>query len=272
MIAAAAVVAAFCLAVPKPAARRLAGFLQDALAPIEAPLARIKNALDRTVTPARRVTPAVYESLLAEVTRLRHERRRIESLDLENRQLRRMLDLPAPPGWRLLAADILARDVNAWWQTARLNRGSADGVAPDLPVLSPDGLVGRVLRVSRSTCDVLFLVDPRCKVSARVLPGGALGVVRGQGVSWRGQPGCRMEYLSPAAAVRPGDDVVSSGLGGVFPPGLLLGRIRRVMPDRSGLYQSAELDPAAGFQTLQMLFLILRDAAPPAESWEVEPP
>ncbi len=245
--------AAALLLAPDTLTERVGDVIRDAAVPVTSPLARLANARARAPDP---------RVLQEEVVRLRLEVRRLAALDQENQHLRRMLGLRPPDGWTLIAAELLVRDLNAWRQEARLDKGAAAGVRPGMPAITPEGLLGRVVGVSRLTSDVVFLPDARFRVSARLPRTGAFGIVRGQGVSWRGQAACLMDYLPAAAAILPGDDVVTSGLGGGYPPGLLVGRVRRVRLDRSGLYQTAEIAPAADVRNSRALFLM--DRAPDA--------
>jgi len=254
-LAAALILAA--LNMPASVTDPLSAFLRDAVAPLSGALARAPRLL-------RRGAPGAGDpGALAEIARLRVALRQTQALERENQALRRMLGLATQSARRLIAAELSARDVNAWWQSARLNKGARDGLALDMPVITPDGLAGRLVRVSRTTSDVLFLVDPACRVAARIVRPDAFGIVRGLGVSARGQAACRMEYLPKDVRVLPGDDVETSELGGLYPPGLLIGRVRRVRLDDSGLYQTAEIEPAANFRSLALVFVM--DTAADAE-------
>ncbi|MFA5042829.1 MAG: rod shape-determining protein MreC [Kiritimatiellia bacterium] len=244
---------------PGSTTARMNAFLRDATAPISLPMARLLAAgggLFQDKTPIAHQT-----QLLAEIAQLRLELRQAQLLEQENRALRQMLGLSAHVGRRLIAAEIVARDVNAWWQTARLNKGSTDGIAIDMAVITPEGLAGRITRISRTTSDVLFLVDPACRISARLARSDAFGIVQGQGISWRGQASCRMDFIDKAAPIMPGDEVVTSGLGGVYPSGLVIGRVAQAHLDPSGLYQTAEIVPTSNFRSLDLMFVMSNDAA-----------
>jgi rod shape-determining protein MreC len=125
-----------------------------------------------------------------------------------------------------------------------------------MAVLSEDGLVGKVVEVSRNTATVLLLSDPSCRVSARFLSSGVFGVVRGRGPSWEGSVICRMDYIDKNALVATGDEVVTSGFGGVFPPDLPIGYVDDVQRDPSGLYLSADLILRADLGNLRYVFVL----------------
>jgi rod shape-determining protein MreC len=238
---------------------RMNDFLRDATLPLSRPMAHLlasgRGLFQNEPQTANNV------QLLAEISQLRLELRQAQGLERENRALRQMLGLAAHVGRRLIAAEIIVRDVNAWWQMARLNKGLADGIALDMAVITPEGLAGRIVRISRTTSDVLFLVDPACRVSARLTRLDAFGIVRGQGVSWRGQASCRMDFISKTAQIMPGDEVVTSGLGDVYPSGLVIGHVDQVHLDPSGLYQSADIVPTSNFRSLDLMFVMSHDAS-----------
>ena len=239
---------------PGSTSARMTNFLRDAMLPLSRPMAHLlasgRGLFQDKPQTANRV------QLLAEVAQLRLELRQTQVLERENRALRQMLGLSEHVGRRLIAAEIVVRDVNAWWQMAGLNKGLADGIALDMAVITPEGLAGRIIRTSRTTSDVLFLVDPACRISARLTRLDAFGIVRGQGVSWRGQASCRMDFISKAALIMPGDEVVTSGLGGVYPSGLVIGHVEKVRLDPSGLYQSADIVPTSNFRSLDLMFVM----------------
>jgi len=238
---------------------RMNTFLRDALLPLSRPMARVLALGHGLFQDEPQALNQIQ--LLAEIAQLRLELRQAQALEQENRALRQMLGFSAHIGRRLIAAEIMGRDVNAWWQTARLNKGMADGIALDMAVITPEGLAGRIIRISRTTSDVLFLVDPACRISARLTRLDAFGIVRGQGVSWRAQASCRMDFISKAAQIMPGDEVVTSGLGGIYPSGLVIGHVGQVRLDPSGLYQSADIVPTSNFRSLDLMFVMSNDAA-----------
>lgn len=208
-----------------------------------------------------------YKGLLAEnqklsqqVTELQARVTQLQNLELENGELRRQLGFSREARRSLIACEIIGRDPDGWWQTLRLNKGGADGIATNLPVIAVDGLIGKVIRVSPHTADVLLLADPACQVSARIQRTGAFGILSGRGPNWQGKVVCRLEYLNKNVEIVEGDELVTSGLGGVFPSGLILGSIDRIYADRSGLYQYADVVSRAEIGMLRHVFVV-RDAA-----------
>lgn len=194
--------------------------------------------------------------LQQEVARLQAERSQLRLLENENEDLRRLLQFMPRSEVRLVAAEVMTRTQDGWWQTIRLNKGVADGIGENMAVVSMDGLIGKTVAVSRNTADVLLLSDPTCRVSTRLLRSGAFGVVSGRGPSWQGQVYCRMDFIHKSEELKEGDEVVSSGLGGVFPPNVPIGYIDRIYTDASGLYQQADVITRADLSSLRYVFVM----------------
>lgn len=215
--------------------------------------------------------PGTHETLLSEVASLKQELWRLQGLETENRQLRQLVGFKQGHAERLLIAEVVARgDATGWWQSLTLNRGSEDGVRVDMPVLTAVGLVGRTSSVSRYTCEVLLLSDPALQVSCRVGAEAAFGVLRGHGVSTGGDARMTMLYAAPSGdirylptdkTVREGDPVVTSGLGGIYPSGIPVGRVATVRLDSSQLFMTATVTPAADLSGLHYVFIMFKQAA-----------
>lgn len=225
----------------------------------------LQRAVDSTFGAARDYLASVTRipglldenrNLTREVARLNAERNHWRMLEHENEELRKLLEFRSPLHTEWIAAKVLARSRDGWWQTVRLNKGSTEGVREEMPVVSMEGLVGRVVAVSKNTADVLLVSDPVFRVSARLVRSGSFGIVGGRGPSWSGQVFCRMEFIHRSDRVMPGDEVVTSGLGGVFPAGLAVGYVDRVYDDSSGLYQHADVITHADLGTLHHVFVI----------------
>lgn len=203
------------------------------------------------------------QRMSTEVARLLGEVRALKSLERENEQLRSVLGFASRATRDLIPGDVIARSRDGWWQTLRINKGYENGVMTNQAVISVEGLVGRVASVSARTADVLLLSDPTCQVSAQILRTGAFGIVKGRGPQWDGSVLCRMEFINKNIPVQLGDEVITSGLGGIFPRGLLIGYVDRISVDRSGLYQYVDIISKADIGTLQYLFAV-RDVSPNA--------
>jgi rod shape-determining protein MreC len=127
-----------------------------------------------------------------------------------------------------------------------------------MPVLTPEGVVGRIGHVAGHTSDIMLLVDPRSAIDVVVPRTGGRGILRGKS----GENGyrCSIEYLQRGQAAQVGDKVVTSGLGGAFPRDLPVGRVTAVLPGAVGLFQNVEVTPDVDFARLSEVLVI---AAPP---------
>ncbi len=243
-----------------PAAQSLGvkNAVRSALAPLQESVTGGLRRLQEGWAAVRGLGGMALENqrMTAEIARLLGEVRDLKSLERENEQLRGALGFATRAQRDLIPAEVISRSRDGWWQTIRINKGAEHGVAPDQAVISVDGLVGRVASVSARTAEVLLISDPTCRVAGQILRTGSFGLVAGRGPQWDGSVVCRMEFINKNIPIRPGDEVITSGLGGIFPRGLLIGYVDRVATDRSGLYQYADLISKADIGTLQYVFAV----------------
>ncbi len=143
----------------------------------------------------------------------------------ENARLRQLLAWQAQTTWHFRAARVIGRDTATWWRTVRIDLGRRDGLRPDLPVLIPEGLVGRVTQVAYTSAVVVLVGDPQCRVAVRVRETGENGVLASTSAGALDPRLVDLTYLPRNTALRPGQTVYTSGLGGVFPAGIPVGAI-----------------------------------------------
>jgi rod shape-determining protein MreC len=212
-------------------------------------------------------------ALAEAVDRLRLDVARLQPVVEENRLLRARLALPPPPSYRLVAAPALSRGGSAGWkQVLRVGKGSLDGVAAGDPVMVADALVGRVESVSPHTADVLLLCDMNCRIACELDPPPAgLAAVRGVLCGGGDRPAgeeplqfryvmdpLRLRFLKRDVEVAPHTRVVTSGQGGVFPRGLLVGYVLESSVDTAGLYRESAVMPAADLGDIPLVFVLVR--------------
>ncbi len=210
------------------------------------PIGSVARAVGRTIEAAR-VNPGLEERagfLLAEVARLRE-------VEEENRQLRALLNLPDRPRYRGVVAKVIGRDIRHWNQSIVIDRGGADGVEREAAVVSARGLVGKVIEVAPRLSRVLLIIDSASGVGGVIQSSRQTGIVEGTAGG-----GCLMKYLPRRIEISPGETVITSGLGGVYPPGLLIGTITAVRPEKDGIYQNADLEPAVRFDRLEWVMVL----------------
>jgi len=179
----------------------------------------------------------------------------------ESGRYQRLLGLRDVTPAETIAARVIAVDASPYFRVARVEIDRGDGmVRRGMPVLTPEGVVGRINRVSGKSSDVMLLVDPRSAIDVLIPRTGGRGILRGKS----GENGyrCSIEYLARGEPAREGDAVVTSGLGGSFPRNLAIGHITHIFPGAVGLYQDVEVTPDVDFARLADVLVIV--APPPA--------
>ncbi|MCK6579156.1 MAG: rod shape-determining protein MreC [Anaerolineae bacterium] len=150
-----------------------------------------------------------------------------------------------------VTADVIGNDQTALLRTIIINRGTRDGIAAGMPVVTGQGLVGRVIQVSANASRVLLISDPSSSVSARLQNTRDEGAVVGQTSGT-----LLMEFIPLDSQLRDGELVITSGLGGNFPPDLVLGQVTNVRLAPSGLYQIAQMRSLVSLDTLEFVLVI----------------
>jgi rod shape-determining protein MreC len=196
-------------------------------------------------------------ALKKELHELRLQMNRYREADLANQRLRALLNFKKSIATPLLPAQLVAFDPSGWFQTILIDKGRSDGVVQDMAVVSAEGLVGRVIGVSNHHAKVLLILDGNSAVDAYIQRSRARGVLVGLGREL-----CLLKYVQRNEDVQVGDKVISSGMGGVFPRGLLVGTVQEVVRGSSGLFQRVEVEPAVNFSRLEEVMVVIQ---PPAE-------
>lgn len=243
---------------PDAASSRMKGVVRDGVSPLQAMIRGGWREVREAFRYIRGIGDLALEnrSLSEEIVYLRGEMRLARDLERENQLLREQLGFIARPMSRqLIPCEVIGRDGTGWWATVRLNKGRNAGVTEGRAVITTDGLIGRTVSVSQKTADVLLLSDPSCKVSIRLDRTGVFGILEGIGGKPGEQPACRIDYILKTADVQVGDEVVTAGMGGLFPKGLLVGHVTAVEMAESGLYQTAWVESAARLGEVEYAFV-----------------
>ncbi|NCC52254.1 MAG: rod shape-determining protein MreC [Spartobacteria bacterium] len=255
------------LNLPDAVSGRVKDALREGVAPLQQVFSVFSFRIKEAGTALRGLGGAVRENreMAAELTRLRGYVRHLREVENENIELRNQLLFSRRSERELIPCEVIGRDISGWWHSVRLWNGRADGVETNQAVITSDGLVGKVMDVSAHTSDVLLISDPNCRISVRISRTGSFGISTGRGASLSGEPLCQLDFIDKNSEIRPGDEVTTSGLGGVFPRGLLVGYIENVTQDESGLYQSAHIVPTADLGKLAYVFVV-SEKEDPAEA------
>ncbi|MSU59086.1 MAG: rod shape-determining protein MreC [Pedosphaera sp.] len=195
------------------------------------------------------------EALRRENQMLRAQELQHADLAKENERLRALVNWQRRAPWKLKLARVVLRDPANWWRTVQIDAGSRDGVRENMPVLTAEGLVGRVQSVSLTRAQVVLVGDPNCKVSARVRE------TRDDGIVAAGGPFdsslVEFTHLERGANLKAGQNVETSGMGGIFTNGIPIGKIVDVRPAQFGLYTEARVKLNANLAGLDEVFVMI---------------
>lgn len=211
------------------------------------------------------------QELESQIERLRLDAALLEQVAAENLELRRQSALSIPARGRLVPCTVVSKGGSTgWWRQIRLDKGRTDGLAAGDPVVTADGLIGRVSDLSATTAEVRLITDPNSQIACRLdFVSPTTGVIRGilGGSGWgTSNPNLpelmyvieplRLRYLERDFDPPPRTRVVTSGLGGRLPDGLLVGYLLNSEIDANGLYRLGDVMPAADLATLSLVHVL----------------
>lgn len=198
---------------------------------------------------------AQMREMEGELNRLREENARLVGVLQENARLRELVGFQEEyREFELLPARVIGRGLTPYFRVVKIEIQAAGELAPRMPVVAAQGLVGQIHQVYDRHADVILIADPRSRADGIVQRNRALGVVEGLGHD--SDYLMRVSYLSSRDEVRPGDRIVTSGMGGVFPRELLIGEVREVLDGERGLFQEVRVAPAVDFSRIEEVFVI----------------
>lgn len=232
--------------------------LQSGLLRLLAPLTRSGHAVGSSIGNIGKDLMTLeqleseYRRLSAENRQLRAENSGLRDLQQDNDRLRQVLGYRERSSFRLVPAVVLGHDSGAWWSTIKISRGSRDGIAPDMPVITDRGLVGKTTAVSADLSEVMLVTDENCKVAAKVEGTREQGICSGM----RAPAGdLQLAFLSKLADLQAGQKVYTAGVsGGVFPSGIALGTVKSFRARE--LDGEAVLEPTADLGGLEEVFVV----------------
>src|ERR1044071_4441707 len=197
-----------------------------------------------------RRAPAEDEGLRQRLAQAENELREARQARDENERLKKLLDFTRDISYQSIPARVVARDPSVWFNSLIINRGSTSGVDLDMPVVTPEGIVGRVVGVGPVSAQVMLITDERSAAGAVVGQLGqsnALGSVRGYGKNGL----LEMRHVSGLETVNVGDYVVTTGQDRIYPPGLSVGTVVEVVPGSATTPHTIRVKPSARLDSLQ---------------------
>ena len=186
--------------------------------------------------------------------------REAEEARQELARLRELLDLRDSVPWTTVAARVIARGADGSARIVTLDRGSSDGVRLNQPVLTPRGIVGRVIEAAPGTSKVQTILDPNSGAAGLIQRTRVQGMIVGEG-----ERTCRMEYVSDLSNVEVGDVIVTSGLDQIYPKGYTIGVVESI-GEGEGLTKLVAIRPEVDFRRLEEVLVVLKTEGPPEKS------
>ncbi|HQH99993.1 MAG TPA: rod shape-determining protein MreC [Deltaproteobacteria bacterium] len=190
------------------------------------------------------------EELRKQIDKLRVQCMSMNDLRAENKRFRAMLDFKeAHQEYSLIPASLLSQDITLIFKTAIIDKGTISGFHIDMPILSPEGIVGKVVAVSPHTSQILLITDPNSAIPAIIESTRVKGIIKGRGGNL-----LSLEYVRRTENVKIGDCIVTSGLLGMFPKGLKIGYVQEVKRDVNKIFSDIVVKPCVEMDKIEGIF------------------
>lgn len=234
--------------------------LQSGFYSLLSPFLKTGSGLKKSITSVSTGLKTLEElerdnaALKVENRSLKATNQALRDIEHEVNRLRRALAYRERSVFKLVPAEIVARDSSTWWRTVTINRGKDDRIETDMPVVTDEGLVGKTTTVSDTISIVLLVSDENCRVAATVEGTKEQGIVTGERVSGSTTPLLELNFLTKQANLQPGTKVYTSGVGGVFPSGIPVGTVQSFRVRE--LDGQAKIVPAVDLSHLEDVFVV----------------
>ncbi len=196
------------------------------------------------------------EQLKLKILGLEKERNNLIKYEKENQRLKESLKFKDQfNDFELLGANIIAKDSGNWFNVFTVDVGMNDGVKVKFPVIANSGLVGRVINSNLISSKIIAIIDPDSAVSGRLSNTRDLVIIKGD-MQLKNKGLCKMEYIPPEVDVSIGDMVETSGLGGIYPEGILIGKVIEISKTTGDLNRHAIIEPAVDFKRLEEVLVL----------------
>lgn len=200
------------------------------------------------------------EKLREELAALQSDNQRLSLYETENEKLSSLLKIAQKyPQYASFGTSIIAKNAGSWYDVFTIDKGTSDGVEANMVLVAPEGLVGKVLESGATYAKGQSILDSRSSVPAMSLRTEDLGVVKGE-YSLMSDGLCKMEYIDAEAEIMGGDEIVTSHLSDIYPPGLTIGKVKEIQTDTNGLTKYAIIEPAVDLKHLDTLLVLDKDS------------
>jgi len=210
----------------------------------------------KTLRYTEEISPFAYRSRRVDtlekmIASLKRDIAELEEVRLENERLRDLLRFRRASRKGSIPALVIGRDPNKWSSVIYIDKGRQNHVGQDAVVIASEGLAGRVREVGKFTSKVLLINDVDSRVGALIQPSREQGLLVGTP-----EGGCKLIYLSLESDVAPGAKIVTSGMGGLFPKGVYVGKVRTVAKEKGRLYKYAVVEPAVDLGRIEEVLCV----------------
>jgi rod shape-determining protein MreC len=226
-------------------------------------VAPLQKALHKTVDGVGRIWDKyfglvrVYDEnrrLHSELHALRMENAKYREMLATHYRLQELLQFKERTNWPIMAAQVIGRDPTGWFKSVIIDKGAKAGLAVNMPVVSSPGVVGRLVSVSPNYAKVLLIIDQNSAVDCLNQATRDQGILKGASSKV-----CNLDYVLKTSRMTPGDTIITSGLGGVFPKGLPVGEVVRVSDRPGALFKDVQVRPMVDFSRLEEVLVIMEE-------------
>lgn len=232
--------------------------VRTVISPFQNGFAYIVNKVTGTTDFIREMNGYKEENarLIGELNELKKQNRDVTNYREENERLKELLELQTElSGYSTVAASVIAYSSGNWYDSVQISKGSLAGVAVGNAVVTPEGVVGKVVEVGPTWSLVSTILDPENAMGVRVSRTGDVAVVEGDEELYS-QSYCKMTFIDKGSNLIIGDILETSGSGGVYPQGLSVGLIREINSDATGNLNYAKVEPLVDFEKLYEVLVI----------------
>lgn len=191
------------------------------------------------------------ESLKKTIAGLQRRLDELREFEVENQRLRTLLDFKQAQALAAIPATIISKDLSPEFKTIGIDKGEKDGVRTGMAVISPLGVVGKILEAYAHNSAVILVNDPNSTIDVIIQRLRAKAIATGD--SWDMM---RFKYIEKRFELEKGDTVITSGLAGIYPKGLTVGTIAEIKSDPNQLFQDVTLKPSVDFDTLEEVLVL----------------
>jgi rod shape-determining protein MreC len=204
-----------------------------------------------------------HQKMIEENRKLLGKIASLREMQQENTRLRKLLDFNSNHQLQSVIARVIAKDVSSEFRAIRINRGETSGVRKNMAVITDEGVVGRVLRTTRTTADVVTMLDLLSAVDSIVERSRARGVVEGMT-----DEVCQLKFIIRTDDIEPGDLLITSGLGGIYPKGIPVGTVSKANRKAYGISQEVEVRPSVDFSRLEEVMVVTTTGLGPSTQFD----